>query len=194
MKSGNVSVKEAAEHCYEMRNKIMAEVRAKTSRSGVAITERKKVVSPALEQLLDEKAIKKFGRRFVELGAEQKNSIHYEIVESSARPNTKYNTLNKTLRVTGKVLIVVTITYAVYDIANAENKAKEAIKQGAVIGGGIAGTIAANAAVLTVCGPAAPVCTIALLLAGGASAGWLTSKVLDSFNDELEEFTKWQVK
>jgi hypothetical protein len=193
VKSGGVSVKEGAEFCYEMRNKIMAEVRMRTSVHGLAVAENKKIVSHALETLLNEKSVNKFGKEFAELGAQQKNAIHYEIIESSARPNAKYNVLNKTLKVTGKVLMVVTIAYAAYEIADAENKSKEAIKQGAVIGGGIAGTIMAGAAVLTVCGPGAPVCTIALLLAGGASAGWLASTGVDFFDDELEEFTKWQV-
>ncbi|HCS43563.1 MAG TPA: hypothetical protein DIW52_12150, partial [Pseudomonas sp.] len=71
VKAGNVSVKEAAEFCYEARNKIMAEVRDKTSAHGLAIAQKKKIISPALEQLLDEKAAKRFGKRFVELGVEQ---------------------------------------------------------------------------------------------------------------------------
>ncbi|POF40533.1 hypothetical protein B0D71_18820 [Pseudomonas laurylsulfativorans] len=193
VKSGKVSVKEAAEFCYEMRNKIMIEVRAKTSTHGLSIAERKKMISKALEDLLDSKAIDKFGKRFVDLEVRQKTSIHYEIIESSARPNAQYNTRNRVLRVAGKVLIVVTITYAAYEIANAENKSKEVIKQGAVIGGGVVGTILAGSAVIAVCGPGAPVCTIALLLAGGTSFSWLASSAVIFFDEELDEFTKWQV-
>ncbi|VVO40524.1 hypothetical protein [Pseudomonas fluorescens] len=194
VKSGKVSVKEAAEFCYEMRNKIMAEVRAKTSVHGLAVAEKKKMVSPSLEKLIDDKALGKFGKKFGELSAQQKNAIHYEIIESSARPHAKYNVLNKTLKITGKVLIVVTIAYAAYDIVSAENKAKAAIKQGVTIGGGVVGTIAASAAVSTVCGPGAPVCTIALMLAGGFAGGWIASGFMESMDDEIEEFTKWQVR
>jgi hypothetical protein len=194
VKAGNVSVKEAAEFCYEARNKIMAEVRDKTSVHGLAIAQKKKIISPALEQLLDEKAVKKFGKGFAELGTNQRDFMYYEIVESSARPDAKFNTLNKVLNVSGKVLIVVTIAYATYEIANAENIPKEAIKQGVVIGGGVLGTVVSGAAVGAVCGLGAPVCTIALLLAGGASAGWFASKGVEYFDDELEEFTKWQIR
>ncbi|HCS43564.1 MAG TPA: hypothetical protein DIW52_12155, partial [Pseudomonas sp.] len=147
-----------------------------------------------LEQLLDEKAVKKFGKKFAALGIKQKDSMYYEIVESSARPAAKFNTLNKVLNVSGKVLIVVTVAYATYEISNAENKPKEAIKQGVVIGGGVLGTVISGTAVGMVCGPGAPICTIALLLAGGASAGWFASKGVEFFDDELDEFTKWQIR
>jgi hypothetical protein len=49
-------------------------------------------------------------------------------------------------------------------------------------------------AVIALCAGAAPVCTIALLLAGGASGGWLASKGVDLYDDELEEFTRWGVR
>ena len=193
VKAGNVSVKEAAEFCYEARNKIMAEVRDKTSTHGLAFAQQKKIISPALEQLLDEKAVKRFGKRFVELGIEQRDSMYYEIVESSARPNAKFNTLNKVLSVSGKVLIVVTIAYATYEIINADNKPKEAIKQGITIGGGAAGTALASSAVSVVCGPGAPFCAIGLMLAAGVASGWAASKWADSIDDEIEEFTKWKI-
>lgn len=130
VKAGSISVKDAAEFCYEARNKIMAEVRAKTSVHGLAVAEARKKVSPSLEKLLDEKSISKFGEKFAALDTKRKKVMHYEIVESSARPDATFNTMNKVLRVSGKVLIVVTIAYASYEIANAENKYKEAIKQG----------------------------------------------------------------
>lgn len=193
VRTGNISVKEAAEFCYEARNKIMAETRAKTSVHGLAIAEKRKIVSPALEELLNDKAVKKFGRKFLELSSQQRDAMYYEIVESSARANAKFNTLNKVLKVSGKVLIVVTIVYATYQIANADNKQKEAIKQGIAIGGGLAGTALASMAVSTVCGPGAPVCAIGLMLAAGMASGWAASKLADSLDDEIEEFSKWKI-
>jgi hypothetical protein len=73
------------------------------------------------------------------------------------------------------------------------NKAKEAIKQGATIGGGMAGTALAGLVVFSVCGPAAPICTIGFLLAAGTASGWAASTAVDYFDDELEEFTKWKI-
>jgi len=193
VKAGRVSVKEAAEHCYEMRNKIMVEVRKMTSLQGRAVAEHRKRISPTLEKLLNDKSVAHFGRTFNELNSQQKTAIHYRTIESSARPDAGYNTANKVLRVTGKVLIIVTVVYAAYDIVSAENKAKEAIKQGAAIGGGVAGTVVSGVAFSWVCGPGAPVCTIGILLAGGIAGSWATSKFMDSIDQELEEFTKWQL-
>jgi hypothetical protein len=192
--NGSISAKEGAEFCYEMRNKIMTETRARTSVAGRAVAEREKVISPALEKLLDEKSGRKFGKRFNALGPRQKSTVHYEIIESSARPNTKFNIRNKMLRTIGKVLIVVTVAYVVYDVVNAQNKVKEVIKQGAVMAGGLSGTILAGSAASLVCGPGAPVCAVALLIGGGIAAGWVASEVVELFDDELEEFTRWQVK
>lgn len=193
VEAGKVSVKEAAEFCYEARNKIMAQTRQKTSVPGLAIAQKRKIISPTLEKLLDDKASKQFGKGFAALGTEQKSAMYYEIVESSARPNTGFNTLNKVLKVSGKVLIVVTVAYATYEIVNAENKQKEAIKQGVTIGAGAAGTALASLAVSAVCGPGAPFCAIGLMLAGGAASGWAASKWVDSLDDEIEEFTQWKV-
>jgi hypothetical protein len=193
VKAGRVSVKEAAMHCYEMRNKIMVEIRTKTSVQGSAVVENRKSVAPSLQSLLDKYSNKKFGKALNELNVQQKNVIYYEIIESSARADAGYNTKNKVLKVTGKVLIVVTIAYAAYDIASAENKAKETIKQGAVIGAGVGGTYVASLAVSTVCGAGAPFCAIGLMLAAGLATGWGASAAVEYFDDELEEFTKWAV-
>lgn len=193
VKVGKISVKDAAEFCYDARNKIMAEVRAKTSVNGLAVAEAKKKVPASLEKLLDEKSTGKFSEKFAGLDENRKKVIYYEIVESSARPATKFNTLNKVLKVSGKVLIVVTIAYATYEIANADNKQKEVIKQGVTISGGAAGTALAGLAVSTVCGPGAPFCAIGLMLAAGVASGWAASKLVDSMDDEIEEFTKWKI-
>ena len=193
VKSGKVTVKEAAQFCYEARNNIMAEVRARTSPQGLAIAEARKKIPLGLADILDEKAINKFGGTFVELDVKQKNLMYYEIVESSARPNVTFNTMNKVLRVSGKVLVVVTIAYATYDIATAENKPKAAIKQGVIVGSGLVGTALAGAAVSAVCGPGAPFCAIGLMLGAGIASGWGASLVTESLDEELEEVLKWGV-
>lgn len=192
--NGSLSAKEAAEFCYEMRNKIMAETRARTSMIGRAIAEKEKAIPPTLEKLLDDKSSKRFGQKFSELSGYQRSSIHYEIIEASARPSTKFNVRNKVLAVAGKVLIVVTVAYVVYDVANAENKQKEIAKQALVIGGGALGVVIAKSFGSLLCGPGAPICAIAVLLTAGLTLGWGASEFVEFFDDELEEFTKWQVK
>ena len=113
-----------------MRNKILDEHRKYTSSTGLSFAERHKKTPPKLDDLYDKYAFKKFERSFKKLTAQQKNSIHYEIIESSARDNPKFTASNKRLKVMGKVGVLITASLATYEILNAENKPKEAIKQG----------------------------------------------------------------
>ncbi|WP_447855988.1 hypothetical protein [Enterobacter sp. WI-ESBL-E8] len=193
VKARKITVKEASEFCYEMRNKILEEHRKYTSSTGLSFAEKHKKTPPKLDDLYDKYAFKKFERSFKELTAQQRNSIHYEIIESSARGNPKFNASNKRLKVMGKVGVLITASLATYEILNAENKPKEAIKQGVQIGGGVAGGWLAGLAVAPLCGPGAPVCAIALVLLGSAAGGIVGSVVADSLDEEIEEFTTWKI-
>lgn len=93
----------------------------------------------------------------------------------------------------GKVGVLITASLATYEILNAENKPKEAIKQGVQIGGGVAGGWLAGLAVSSLCGPGAPVCAIALVLLGSAAGGIAGSVVADNLDEEIEEFTTWKI-
>ncbi|HEY3590268.1 MAG TPA: hypothetical protein VGL07_09335 [Buttiauxella sp.] len=193
VKARKITVKEASVFCYEMRNQILEEHRKYTSSTGLSFAERHKKTPPKLDDLYDKYAIKKFGRSFKELTTQQKNSIYYEIIESSARDNPKFTASNKRLKVIGKVGILITASLATYEILNAENKPKEAIKQGVQIGGGVAGGWLAGLAVAPICGPGAPVCALALILLGSTAGGIVGSMVADSLDEEIEEFTTWKI-
>lgn len=188
-----ITVKEASEFCYEMRNKILEEHRKYTSSTGLSFAENHKKIPPKLDDLYNKYAFKKFGHSFNELTVQQKNSIYYEIIESSSRDNPKFTTSNKRLKVMGKVGVLITASLATYEILNAENKPKEAIKQSMQIGGGVAGGWLASLAVAPICGPGAPVCAIALLLLGSAAGGVVGSAMADSLDEEIEEFTTWKI-
>lgn len=193
VKAKKITVKEASAFCYEMRNKILEEHRKYTSSTGLSFAEKNKKTPPKLDDLYDKYPFKKYNRSFRELTAQQKNSIHYEIIESSARDNPKFTASNKRLKVMGKVGILITASLATYEILNAENKPKEGIKQGVQIGGGIAGGWLAGLAVAPLCGPGAPVCAIALVLLGSTAGGIVGSVVADSLDEEIEEFTTWKI-
>lgn len=63
---------------------------------------------------------------------------------------------------------------------------------GVVIGGGAAGGFLAGLGVSLICGPGAPVCAIAVVLAGSAVGGVAGSMAAGSLDDEFEEFSKWE--
>ncbi|MBI6549418.1 hypothetical protein [Xenorhabdus lircayensis] len=189
-----ISVKEAAEFCYEMRNKIMTEHRKFTSAQGLAFAERHKKTPPSFENLIDKYSQKKFGKVFSGLTPDQRSAIYYEIIEASSRDNPKFTTANKRLKIIGKVGVIFTAVLATHEIINAENKPKEAIKQGIQIGGGAAGGALAGASISPVCGPGAPVCAVVLLLVGSAAGAIIGSVVADTLDEEIEEFTRWAIK
>lgn len=191
--AGKVSSLEAVEYCYEMRNKIMAEHRKFTSVQGLAKAEQLKKTPPTQAQLFDKYAHKKFELDYERLTQNQKSQIHYEIIESSGRDNAAVSKGTQRMRIMGKVGILVTATLAAYEILNADNKAKESARQGIIIGGGAVGGFLAGLGVSALCGPGAPVCALAVILAGGAVGGVAGSYAADALDDELEEFSHWQI-
>lgn len=188
-----ISVKEGAEFCYDMRNQIMSEHRKFTSVQGLARAEKHKKTPPQLDELFEKYAKKKFKSSYSNLTSQQKSAIHYEVISSSGRGDSNFNTVNKRLKVIGRVGVVVTAALATYQILSAENKPKEAVKQGIGIGSGVAGGWLAGLAVSSVCGPGAPVCAIALVLAGSIVGGVLGTVVADTLDEEIEEFTQWKI-
>ena len=48
--------------------------------------------------------------------------------------------------------------------------------------------------VIPICGPGAPICAIAVVLAGSIGGSMIGSAVADSLDDEIEEFTRWNIR
>lgn len=192
--AGNITAKDGMSFSIQMRNKIMLEHRAVTSRQGVALAEKHKPKGVSERELLDKYAKDMYGKDFEKLTRSKKTSIYYKIINSSARTNDGFDGVAKKLKVMGKVGWVVTATLATYSIAEAENKKKEAVRQGAIISGGVLGGAAAGLAVSTICGPGAPFCAIAVVLAGSIAGGALSETVVDSLDEELKEFANWQLQ
>lgn len=191
--SGKISAMEGVEYCHEMRNKIMAEHRKFTSVQGLAKAQQHKKVPPTIPELFDKYAGKDFGKSYQDLSPDQQRQIHYKVIESSGRDNARITKGTERLRVMGKVGILVTAAFATYEILSADNKVKETARQGIIIGGGAAGGILAGLGVSFLCGPGAPVCAIAVVLAGSAVGGVAGSMTADALDDELEEFSQWEI-
>ncbi|WP_199225836.1 hypothetical protein [Chromobacterium sp. Panama] len=192
--AGTITAKEGMQFASKMRNKIMMEHRVITSRQGLAIAEAHKKVGLTEKELLDIYSKRLYGKDFERLTRSKKTSVYYAIVKSAASSSTKFDVKAKKLKVMGRVGWVVTATLATYSVAAAENKKKEAIRQGVIISGGMLGGTAAGLAVSTLCGPGAPFCAIAVILAGSVAGGVLSEVVVDSLDDELEEFANWQLQ
>lgn len=146
-----------------------------------------------VKNLLDKYAKRKYGLSIQDLSSKQKNTVYYEIIESAGRDNTQFTTATKQLKILGKVGILITASIATYEILDAENKPKETLKQSMQIGGGVVGGWLAGFAVAPLCGPGAPICAIAVVLLGGTAGGIAGSMAADSLDEEIEEFTQWNI-
>jgi hypothetical protein len=191
--AGKISSLEAVEYCSEMRNKIMAEHRHFTSAQGLAKSEQLKKTPPTLPELFDKYAQRKFKLNYEQLSEAQKTEIHYSVIESAGRDRAEISKGTQRMRIIGKVGILVTATLATYEILNADNKAKEAARQGIILGGGAAGGLLAGLGVSLFCGPGAPICALAVVLVGSAAGGVAGSIAADAMDDELEEFSHWAI-
>lgn len=128
--AGRISSQEGVQFCHEMRNKIMAEHRKITSITGLAKAQQHKKTPPTLPHLFEKYATNKYGKSYEVLSVDQKQQIHYEIIESSGRDNAKFTKGSDRLRIMGKVGILVTAAFATYEILNADNKIKETARPG----------------------------------------------------------------
>jgi len=196
---GEMTPRAGSEFCSELRNKILREHRAITSPQGVAYARNLKPDTGVdYETLLNEKTLSLYkdgkvsSNKFELLSEADKNKVYYKIINSGGQGRASVNIGTKVLRSMGKVCIIVTATWATYAILTAENKTKETIRQGAIIGGGFAGgTVAGVLFVSVFCGPAAWVCAIAIVLLGSVVGGMLGEAAVDYFDEEVEEFSKW---
>ncbi|EKG36546.1 hypothetical protein Pav013_4047 [Pseudomonas syringae pv. avellanae str. ISPaVe013] len=193
VKAGNITAQEGVKFSHEMRNKIMMEHRKFTSAQGLAIVQRKKKEGKGLKTLLDMYSENLFQKGYDSLSEVEKNKVHYAILESSGRDNAKFTTGTKKMLIMGKLGVLVTAALATYQILNADNKPKEAARQGIIVGAGAVGGIFAGMGVSALCGPGAPICAIAVVLAGTIAGGVAGEAVASSLDEELEELTHWEI-
>lgn len=217
---GKVSVKDAAIEANSLRNDILDAVRKKNSAIGLAVSQKEKAVGKSLQEIVEYYAMEiakpvefkqlkntsrsaidnhiklklKTGSSYLKLlsGAD-KNRVYYSVLKGAGKSSPKFNSKIKLMKGAGRVLVVVSIAYAGFEIYNADNKEKEAYRQGITIGGGIAGGAGGGAAAGLICGPGSPVCSTVGVLLGGVAGGLAAYVLVDEFDDELEAFTEWNL-
>ena len=195
VKSGKLTVKEGAEFCNEMRNKIVAESRLASTPVGRSYAQSLKPDGGIpIQDLLKKYSHDLFKRSFSDLTEVEKSKVYYTIIESAGRDRAKVTAGTRRLRVIGKVCLLITATMAAYNITTAENKQKETIRQGAIIAGGAGGGFLAGLTVSAICGPGAWVCAVAIVLVGSIAGSAAVGAIVDAYDEELEEFTKWQIR
>lgn len=191
--AGKITALEGVEFTHEMRNKIMMEHRKFTSAQGLAIVQKKKPDGRTLQSLFDRYSQQPFKKSYSSLSTAEQSKIHYFILEAAGRDDSKFTKGTQKMLIMGKLGTLVTAALATYQILNAENKPKETARQGVIIGGGAAGGLLAGMGVSAFCGPGAPFCAIAVVLAGSIAGGVAGGVVAESLDEELEEFSHWDI-
>ncbi|MDQ7979299.1 hypothetical protein QYH69_18790 [Paraburkholderia sp. SARCC-3016] len=189
--SGNMTVKEGAEYCSQLRDKLFVEYRRYTSALGVAIAEKLKLRTRGFDFYLNKYAQSQFRRDFIDLTAEQRHAVYFKVLSKAGDGNTDVTATVRRLQIIAKAAILGTVVLAINKILNAKDKIREAARQGSIIAGGMLGGAAAGMTVSFICGPAEPVCALALVLIGSNLGGIAAEGFNDVYQDELDAFRCW---
>lgn len=191
--SGAMTVKEGAEYCNQMRDKLFVEYRKFTSAQGVAKAQEIKLNARGFDFYLNKYAQQQFGRPFAELSQSERGAVYYAVIESAGRDNARVTVKVAKLQALGKSLILVTAVLAVGEVVRAKDKVKETARQGSIVAAGMIGGAVAGAAVSFVCGPAEPACAY-VTVAIGSNLGGMAGQVLFGFyQEELDAFNQMMV-
>ncbi len=150
-----------------MRNGLLDAARLKSSDLGRAAAELEKATGKTLEELLAKYSKQLYSREFAQLSASEQDAVFVNIVRAAGRPNPRFTAIAEGLGKAGKGLLVVSIAFSVYKIAESDRPVRETVKQTATIGGGFLGSLAGGAAAGMACGPGAPLCAGVGVFVGG---------------------------
>lgn len=178
---GALSPRQAAEQVAAMRNIAMESMRARSSSFGRAIALWLKEEGATLSTLEQRYATRIYGQPFEALGEAAREQVWLKIVNRAGNTRPSVNLAMRWAPRAGRVFLAASVAIAAWQIATADDPAREAGKQGAMLGGGVAGGAAAGAATGLVCGPGAPLCSGILMFVGGVVGAlggeWAFSKI-----------------
>lgn len=189
--NGNMTVKEGAEYCSQLRDKLFIEYRKYTSAVGVAKAEALKLESRGFDYYLNKYAQAQFGKNFDVLTTKERNAVYYTVLKKAGGANADVTAKVRRLQVSARVAILFTAIIATGEVVGAKDKVKEAARQGSIIAGGMIGGSLAGLAVSFVCGPAEPACAIALVFIGSNLGGMAAEVGNDMYQEELAVFMHW---
>lgn len=176
VRDGKITPHEAARTANAIRNQIMELTRSSLTDFGLAWSQDMKAAGRPLDHLQSVKSKELFGRPFEALSPAEKDKVWVRIVESAGKSNPRVNMQVKLYGAAGRVFLVATLALAVYNVSTAEDKPRQAAKEGAVIASGLAGGALATAGVVAlVSNPAGWVVGAVMFVAAAVSAAGASS-------------------
>lgn len=181
VKEGKITPHEAAKTANAIRNQIMELTRARLTDFGLALSKDMKATGRPLDYMQSLKAKEMFGRTFESLSAAEKDKVWVKIVESAGKSNPKVNMRVKLYGAAGRVFLVATLALAVYNMTTAEDKPRQASKEGATVAGGLAGGALATAGVVALASNPAGWVVGVMMFVGAAVGATGASSTFDYF-------------
>lgn len=171
VRRGLITAEQGQSLAHQLRNEILATTRGASSDVGRAWAEALKAQGRTLAELQERYAAQLFRRAFDTLNEAERNQVFLRIIEASGRARPSVLVTSTRLARLSRSLLFVTAAIAVYEVTTSDNPGREAVKQGSVVGAGLAGgALAGAAATGLVCGPGAPVCVGLIVFIGGGLA------------------------
>ncbi|REG58005.1 hypothetical protein B0G80_0644 [Paraburkholderia sp. BL6669N2] len=188
---GNMTVKDGAEYCSQLRDRLFVEYRKYTSAVGVARAEKLKLEARGFDYYLNRYAQVQFSKNFDSLTFEERHAVYYTVLKKAGGANADVTTKVRRLQVSARVAIIFTAVIATGEVVAATDRVKEVARQGSIIAGGMIGGGLAGFAVSFVCGPAEPACAVALVCIGSNLGGLAGQMTNDMYQEELPAFMHW---
>jgi hypothetical protein len=173
VRRGAITAEEAQRLANQLRNEILATARGASSDIGRAWAQSLKAQGKTLVELQERYAAQLFKRGFQTLTETERNQVFLAIVEASGRARPSVLVTSARLARLSRGLLFVTAAIAVFEVSISDDPQKEALRQGTVVGSGLAGgALAGMAATGLLCGPGAPVCVGLIVFVGGGLAAF----------------------
>lgn len=184
IEAGRISVSDAAAQAVLLRNRIMELARRRSSPTARAYAMRLKREGRSVSELSDKYAQRLYGSSFSALPERRQASVFKEIIQASGRPDEGVMQLARRLGRAGRRLLLVSLAVAVYDVVEADDKPREAVRQSALAGAGLIGGWASGSAAVAagVCAATAPLCVGAVAFVGGLLATYGADASLGSLH------------
>ena len=168
------TVEAAATEANLFRNTALRAMRIRTSPLGLVIARNLKDQGLTLNEAIARYSVRLFGEGadFNRLKATDQAEVFGKILERSAVTNMEVSLMLRRLAPAARGVVIVSLAYAVYEIATAPDKGRTALREGSSFAAGVAGGAAGGALAGLACGPGAPVCVTVGAFVGGALAAF----------------------
>jgi hypothetical protein len=181
VKQRKITPHEGARVANAMRNQILELARSKLSDFGLEVSKDIKRTGPPLSFFEEIYSQKLFGRSFSSLSKAERDAVWSEIIHAAGRSNKAVNMRVKWYGVAGRTLLVVSLAFAVHNVAAAADKPRQTAKEGTTFAGGAVGGTAAGMAIAALASNPGGWVVGVVIFVGAAIGGVGSSELFDYF-------------